>query len=157
MCSSASPLHHIIWRPSASPSGANHSPPKVGEGPIPLNITIVWLAMHLTWCMAERVGFEPTSPFGRTAFRERRLKPTRQPLQISVTHLSVVLIPPDWHVPFPASCQRVGCAHSLRSFRLPSVAEPTSPFGRTAFRERRLKPTRQPLRDLAFPQNTSYF
>ena len=25
--------------------------------------------------MAERVGFEPTSPFGRTAFRERRLKP----------------------------------------------------------------------------------
>ena len=30
--------------------------------------------------MAERVGFEPTSPFGRTAFRERRLKPTRQPL-----------------------------------------------------------------------------
>ena len=33
--------------------------------------------------MAERVGFEPTSPFGRTAFRERRLKPTRQPLQNS--------------------------------------------------------------------------
>ncbi len=25
--------------------------------------------------LAERVGFEPTSPFGRTAFRERRLKP----------------------------------------------------------------------------------
>ena len=25
--------------------------------------------------MAERVGFEPTTPFGRTAFRERRLQP----------------------------------------------------------------------------------
>ena len=37
--------------------------------------------------MAERVGFEPTSPFGRTAFRERRLKPTRQPLLFPLTNL----------------------------------------------------------------------
>ncbi len=40
-----------------------------------LNYVEFRAAMHPTWCMAERVGFEPTSPFGRTAFRERRLKP----------------------------------------------------------------------------------
>jgi hypothetical protein len=34
--------------------------------------------------MAERVGFEPTSPCGRTGFRDRRLKPTRQPLQLMI-------------------------------------------------------------------------
>jgi hypothetical protein len=26
-------------------------------------------AMHPTWCMAEGVGFEPTSPFGETVFK----------------------------------------------------------------------------------------
>ncbi len=54
-------------------------------------------ATHPTWCMAERVGFEPTSPCGRTAFRERRLKPTRQPLQNSANKPIVGSDPPDWH------------------------------------------------------------
>ena len=76
------------FAPSASPSGRRtNSPPHVGEGFSSLNPNIAIFntgalnyvefraAMHPTWCMAERVGFEPTSPFGRTAFRERRLKP----------------------------------------------------------------------------------
>ena len=43
--------------------------------------------------MAERVGFEPTSPFGRTAFRERRLKPlgnlSNCPNQIKTIYSSI--------------------------------------------------------------------
>ena len=43
--------------------------------------------------MAERVGVEPTSPFGRTAFRERRLKPlgnlSNCPNQIKTIYSSI--------------------------------------------------------------------
>jgi hypothetical protein len=35
----------------------------------PLNYVEVRAAMHPTWCMAEGVGFEPTSPLGETVFK----------------------------------------------------------------------------------------
>ena len=69
----------------------------------------------LTWCMAERVGFEPTSPFGRTAFRERRLKPLGN---LSVLLTSPKILPSSSYC-HASSRQRVGCAQSLRSLRLP--------------------------------------
>jgi hypothetical protein len=34
-----------------------------------LNYAEFRAAMHPTWCMAEGVGFEPTSPFGETVFK----------------------------------------------------------------------------------------
>ncbi len=50
-------------------------------------------ATNPTWFVAERVGFEPTSPFGRTAFRERRLKPlgnlSNCPNQIKTIYSSI--------------------------------------------------------------------
>ena len=79
--------------------------PKSGKGSHPpiqlssifctgaLNYVEFRAAMHLSWCMAERVGFEPTSPFGRTAFRERRLQPlgnlSNSPKQIKTTYTSI--------------------------------------------------------------------
>ncbi len=92
----------------------------------PLNVSIVWLAMHLTWCMAERVGFEPTSRDHREPLFESGALS-----QLGNLSKSRQLIY-QWFSSHPTgtnhfdSCQRVGCAHSLRSFRLPSVAEPTS-------------------------------
>ena len=35
-------------------------------------------------CMAEGVGFEPTSPFERSGFQDRRLKPLGHPSTISL-------------------------------------------------------------------------
>ena len=35
--------------------------PKSGKGSHPIAYLYSWPAMHPTWCMAERVGFEPTS------------------------------------------------------------------------------------------------
>jgi hypothetical protein len=84
MCSLASPCTPCGagLRSFRLPFGSPNQFPSQSRGRvlIPLNVSIVYLAMHLTWFVAERVGFEPTSPFERTAFRERRLKPTRQPL-----------------------------------------------------------------------------
>ena len=38
-----------------------------------LNYVEFRAAMHPTWCMAEGVGFEPTSPFGEAVFKTAAL------------------------------------------------------------------------------------
>ena len=68
MCSSASLLPPPL-------RVAEPNPALVGEGSHPIEYFYSCPATTPTWFVAERVGFEPTSPFGRTAFRERRLKP----------------------------------------------------------------------------------
>jgi hypothetical protein len=78
MCSSASFLPPPLRVAEPIPL------PKSGKGSHPIEYFYSWPAMHPTWCMAERVGFEPTSPYGRTAFRERRLKPLGNLSEISL-------------------------------------------------------------------------
>ncbi len=106
---------------------------------------IIVITKVLFGILAERVGFEPTSPFGRTAFRERRLKPTRQPLQdifrnfIVVSHpirlaRSILVRARGWDV--------------LASFRLPRLRRGRRThvsFWENPVLTGRLKPTRQPL------------
>jgi hypothetical protein len=54
------------------------------------------LTWFMAWCVAERVGFEPTSPFGRTAFRERRLKPLGNLSGLKLSHEQFF-----WHAMYP--------------------------------------------------------
>ena len=75
--------------------------------------------------LAERVGFEPTSPCGRTAFRERRLQPLGN-LSNDLNKLRRLIRPSILQHSkltrtLNCSCQRVGCAQSLRSLRLPRL------------------------------------
>jgi hypothetical protein len=80
--------------------------------------------------MAERVGFEPTSRKPRTAFRERRLQPTRQPLRL-LTLGALARI----------STHPIGFAKGwdvLTSFRLPRLGLFGSPSSAPASRERNL-------------------
>ena len=77
------------------PFGSPNPIPLSREGSHPIEYFYGCPAMHPTWCMAERVGFEPTSPCGRTAFRERRLKP--------LGNLSWILLPAKYLRPLTFS------------------------------------------------------
>jgi hypothetical protein len=54
------------------------------------------IAMHPTWCMAEGVGFEPTSRFTGSGFQDRRLKPLGHPSAFSNFSLIHFLPTPDF-------------------------------------------------------------
>ena len=73
--------------------------------------------------MAEGVGFEPTSPFGEAVFKTAALNHSAIPPQSLYIPRFFELL----YKPFFVCDEGVGCARSLREFRLPSVAEPTSP------------------------------
>ena len=46
-------------------------------------------AMHPTWCMAEGVGFEPTSPFGEAVFKTAALNHSAIPPLIHAIHQAI--------------------------------------------------------------------
>ena len=159
MCSSASLLPPPLRSPNQFPSSRR------GRVLIPLSISITGLpdeALAVNYAplelhrlnrmacqtkpwrrMAERVGFEPTSPFGRTAFRERRLKPLGN-LSDYLKQIKTIdsFFNPSylktgtnlkWFVPEGGMC-------SVAPLLPPPlrVAEPTSPFGRIPLEAGRL-------------------
>src|SRR4030043_1440260 len=100
-------------------------------------------AMHPTWCMNTgalnhvrfRTSHDPYVvrgggsrirthvPFRGSGFQDRRLKPLGHPSGILT--ITTFNFQPKLNY-FSSATKGVGCARSLRSLRLPTVAEPTS-------------------------------
>ena len=131
----------IRFAPSASLRSPNQFPSQ-GRGRFSSLITKITIlntdalnyvefrpAMHPTWCMAEREGFEPSIPLlagytisNRAPSASSGISPT-----LSVSSLNQ-LQPLSNNSALSAFAEREGCARSLRSLRLPSVAEPSVPI-----------------------------
>ena len=88
---------------------------------------------------------EPTSRiYGNPGYQPGRLKPLGHPSTIVSLYLIILVL--LWYLlSFTYYMNEgVGCALSLRSFRLPVVAEPTSRFTVTPLQAGRLKPLGHP-------------
>ena len=48
--------------------------------------------MHPAWCMAEGVGFEPTSPFGETVFKTAAIDHSAIPPRIRLRRITIFTI-----------------------------------------------------------------
>ena len=83
--------------------------------------------MHPAWCMAEGVGFEPTSPFREAVFKTAALNHSAIPPHLNCSYN------PNFYRP---AAEGVGCARSMNSASPDGVgvAEPTSPFRESRFR-----------------------